>query len=195
MGDVGGQRRERGAGLFVRPGGSLSGGKWIDHEAGLALSYMPRLRGQRRSIGIGTRRRRDNTGPVPCLICGVRLLTIVSHIIRVHGWTPTDYRERWPGAVFMSIRPPGRPRTWPNSTCTICGATYYRRLSHRPRYCSPKCSAEAARRSGAMRRVEYTCLRCGRSRVASIVHARRRKYCSIKCAARSRCGWPPEENP
>lgn len=77
-----------------RNDGRPSSRKWIDHERGIAVSFMPKLGGKRGTVPVVVNVRASDAGSdgVECRVCGVSLHALASHINRVHLMNATEYR-------------------------------------------------------------------------------------------------------
>jgi hypothetical protein len=104
----------------------------IRHPDGSVTSFMPRRRGRLKTARIFRRStRKETSGSIVCLFCGVRLRCLMAHLRYLHGMTPTQYRQSHPGAqlreasltntIVEKVAARRRSRRDPNHRCSECG--------------------------------------------------------------------------
>jgi hypothetical protein len=188
--------------------GRSSGKKWIHHEEGLAVNFRPKANSRRKSTPVIFRARvEDKAGGVECLVCGVTLSQLGSHISRVHGISGIEYRERFGedapliDAEHLAIytkncQERGQAKHASNfRTCPECGTPFRRgqktSKSYSPEidrdarriYCSDACTATARSRTAKQRTDRLINLTHSRARIAYITKARDDKQarCTVTC--------------
>jgi hypothetical protein len=133
----------------------------------IRITYRPaRKRGNYRNVAqVGRLERREETGDLPCLVCGVRLQTLVTHV-RVHAMTTQEYRDRFGADVLL-----------------VSKSLTDRLVAH-------VAAVKNARRLATVKH----CLRCGAVLPTRKIGGKWKKFCSFQCmgmgwrtARRRRC--------
>lgn len=150
--------------------GRPSGMKWIDHAEGWAVRFRPKIGGPSHKLVpiIFKARVEDKAGGVECLICGVTLSQLPSHINRVHGVSGSEYKKRFGNDAPLVDADHLAAYT------KICRERGARRHANNIRACL-ECSAP-------FRRGQKTC----RTYSADVDRPARRLYCSDACTAKAR---------
>jgi hypothetical protein len=160
-----------------RNDGMPAGAKWLNEKKGIKVTFQPRKKGRTRVLPTVVFTRRPDQGPagIECRVCGTSLLSLVSHVPRIHGLTTSQYRTEY-GAdapmmaselldawVVQAKEVAQRHHVANKGQCLRCGRLFQKgKGSKHPHsktmYCSKKCLAR-----------ELSALRSDPERVAELL--------------------------